>query len=223
MPVLVAYEESGKVTAALRAVGIEAYSNDLLPTRGNPAWHIQGNAMEVIFSRIWDGIIAHPVCTYMSNSGAKHLYKGMKKENGICPVRWKKMEDSALEFHHVLNKAPAKYIVVENPIMHCYAKNIVGVRQSQIIQPWQFGHEEMKATCLWLVNLPPLQHSNVVGPPIMQQGACEVGEGSPLPSWASASTDSLRNISGNRGRFRCAIWAVFQRGKKPLINCHLNV
>jgi hypothetical protein len=172
MAVLVAYEESGKVTAALRAQGIEAFSNDLEDTRGNPDWHIKGDAMEVIFSRQWDGIIAHPVCTRMTNSSNKHLYMGMNKENGVNHVRWAQMEKDANEFAYIYKNAPTACLVMENPIMHCHAREIILDRTGlskdsayQVIQPWMFGHEEIKATCLWPKGLPFLKPTKIVGPP----------------------------------------------------------
>lgn len=166
LPVLVAYEESGIVTAALRSYGIEAYSNDIAPTRGNPKWHIQGDAMEVIFSRRWAALIAHPVCTYMANSGAKHLYVAFDPAKGKNEPRWRKLRKSAREFKRIIEEAPAEYVVAENPIMLGYAQKIIGRGPDQIVQPWQFGHEEMKATCFWRRgDLPDLWYTDIVGPP----------------------------------------------------------
>jgi len=162
-PVLVAYEESGIITSALRDRGIEAYSNDIQDTRGNPDWHIKGDAMEVIFSREWGGIICHKVCTYLANSGAKHLYNDCKKENGINLERWEKMLFDAKEFRYVLDNAPTKFLAMENPIIHCHAKAIIGP-QTQCVQPWWFGTKEIKATCWWLRGLPSLVKTNDVGP-----------------------------------------------------------
>jgi len=125
--------------------------------------HITADAL-VVIDDDWDMIIAHPVCTYLSNSGAKHLYRGMNKKNGINPVRWKNMEYAARFFKKFLD-APAKKKAVENPIIHGHAKALIGRGPSQIIQPWWFGHKEMKATGLWLDGLPPLVHTNNVGPP----------------------------------------------------------
>lgn len=165
LPVLVAYEESGKVTAALRARGVEAFSNDLLETRGNPDWHIRGDALDVIYSRKWGGIIAHPVCTNMANSGSKHLYMHGQKANGKNMARWAKMTRDAHEFRFLIDMAPTDLLVIENPIMHEHAKAIVGRDQDQVVQPWWFGHQEMKATCLWQKNLPLLRATEIVGPP----------------------------------------------------------
>jgi hypothetical protein len=100
----------------------------------------------------WDMMIAHPPCTYLANSGVSWLHKD--------PSRWDKLDDGAA-FFRLLWEAPIGRIAIENPIMHKYAKERTGAgRQSQIVQPWMFGHTESKATCLWLKNLPPLRETN---------------------------------------------------------------
>lgn len=105
-------------------------------------------------------MIAHPPCTYMANSGAKHLYLDCKKENGRDEERWRLMYE-AVDFFLKLWHSPIPRIAIENPIMLGHAKKLIG-EQSQIIQPWMFGHGETKATCLWLKNLPLLKPTNVV-------------------------------------------------------------
>lgn len=159
MRVLVACEFSGIVRDAFIASGHDAMSCDLLPTeRLGP--HYQGDVLDIIDDG-WDLMVAHPPCTYLANSSAKHLYLGMKKENGRNEERWQKMREGA-EFFKALLNANIPKIAVENPIMLGHAKEIVGCEQSQVIQPWQFGHPETKATCLWLKNLPPLNPTNIV-------------------------------------------------------------
>lgn len=169
MKVLVACEESQEVCKAFRERGHEAFSCDLLPcSGGHPEWHIQGDVIEIIDSgdkRIplqdgseidiqqWDLMIAHPPCTRLCNSGVCWL----EKRN-----LWEEMREGAWFFKKLLESNIPK-IAVENPIMHKYAIEIIGRRQDQVIQPWQFGHGETKATCLWLVNLPKLEPSNIVG------------------------------------------------------------
>jgi hypothetical protein len=102
----------------------------------------------------WDLLIAHPPCTYLTNSGVTWLHKD--------PSRWEKLDDAATFFRNLLD-APVPRIAVENPIMHNYGKErIGGVKQTQVVQPWMFGHMEQKATCLWLKNLPPLVPTNNV-------------------------------------------------------------
>jgi hypothetical protein len=157
MNVLIACEESQQVCKAFRRRGHEAYSNDLLPcSGGHPEWHLQMDAREAVFLKEWDLVIAHPTCTRLCNSGVLRLYVGGKKENGIDPVKWEEMESAAAFFKFFLDLDVAK-VAVENPVMHGYAKQRIGMDQSQIIQPHQFGEDASKATCLWLKNLPPLQ------------------------------------------------------------------
>lgn len=160
--VLIACERSGVVRTAFRALGHDAWSNDLVPADDGSPFHIQGDAIHAAYSGKWDIIIAHPECTYLANSGAKHLYAGMKAENGPEPDRWARM-GAAAQFFLLLLNAPAPMVCVENPVMLGHPKRLFGIPDpSQMIQPWQFGHGETKATCLWLRGLPLLQPSDVV-------------------------------------------------------------
>jgi len=148
MKVLVACEYSATVRDAFRALGHDAWSCDLLPTDGDPLYHVQGDALELAHRGDWDLMIAHPPCTYMTNAGVHWLHKD--------PTRWAKLDEGAA-FFKALWDAPIERIAIENPVMHKYAKErIGGMQQAQTIQPYQFGHLEQKATCLWLKNLPPL-------------------------------------------------------------------
>ena len=162
MKILVACEREGKVRDALIAKGHNAWSCDLHPT-ARPGPHIQDNVLNHLDDG-WDGLIAFPVCRYLCNSGVKHLYLGMKKVNGRDPVRWEKMRRGA-RFFKVFLDADIPMRAVENPVMHGHAKSLDIGQQTQLIQPWQHGHREMKATCLWLVGLPKLEPTNIVGPP----------------------------------------------------------
>jgi hypothetical protein len=161
--VLVACERSGVVRRAFRARGHEAWSCDLEPADDGSEYHIQGDALRVAYHFMpWDLLIAHPECTYLANSGAKHLYAGMKAENGPNPDRWAHMGAAAAFFKAMLD-APVYMVAVENPIMLGHPKRLFGIPDpTQIIQPWQFGHGETKATGLWLKNLPPLRPTNIV-------------------------------------------------------------
>jgi len=152
MKVLIACEFSQVVTKAFRAKGHEAYSCDILPTEGNPDWHIQDDALKHLNDG-WDMMIAHDPCTYQCNSGVCWL-----KNN---PVRWEKLRESC-EFTVKLLNAPIEKICRENPIPHKYTLQLIGRKYDQIIQPYQFGHPERKATCLWLENLDELQPTNNV-------------------------------------------------------------
>lgn len=151
MRVLIACEYSGKVRDAFIAKGHQAISCDLLPTdKAGP--HYQGDVFDIINDG-WDLMIAHPPCTYLCNSGVSWLHKD--------PERFGKMESGANFFHRLLVSNIPR-IAIENPIMHGHARKIIRRSPSQIIQPWQFGHGETKATCLWLKNLPPLKPTKVV-------------------------------------------------------------
>ena len=148
MKVLVACEYSGAVRDAFRARGHDAVSCDLLPTDVDGP-HIQGDALEAIAAFKPDLLIAHPPCTYHTHAGVSWLHKD--------PARWAMLDEGAAFFKAMLD-APVARIAVENPIMHKYAKERIGhVRQSQTIQPYEFGHMESKATCLWLKGLPRLK------------------------------------------------------------------
>jgi hypothetical protein len=157
MRVLVACEYSGTVRDAFIKKGHDAVSCDLIPT-DSPGPHYQGDVFDIINDG-WDLMIAHPPCTYLTNSGVSWLYK----QEG----RWKDLIDGAV-FFRKLHEANIPKIAIENPIMHKYAKQIVGVDQSQVIQPWMFGHMEQKATCLWLKNLPLLVPTNDVKEEMMK-------------------------------------------------------
>jgi site-specific DNA-cytosine methylase len=147
MRVLVACEYSATVRDAFRAKGFDAWSCDLLPTEGDPRWHYEHDALEIAHGEPWDLMIAHPPCTHLAVSGAR-WFKDKQVEQA-----------EALEFVRALLDAPIPHIALENPV------SIISSRirkPDQVIQPWQFGHGETKATCLWLKNLPKLQPTNVV-------------------------------------------------------------
>lgn len=155
MRILVACEYSGRVRNAFAKLGHDAWSCDLLESEmsGN---HYQGNVFDIINDG-WDMMVAHPPCTYLCNSGVRWLGKPDNRDL----TRWKLMEEAALFFKTLVNSNIEK-IAVENPIIHGHAKSIIGRGQDQLIQPWQFGHGEIKATCLWLKNLPHLKPTNIV-------------------------------------------------------------
>lgn len=145
MRVLVGCEVTQRVAGALREHGHEAYSCDVLPTEGNRAWHIQGDVLCYLKDG-WDMMIAFPPCTYLCNSGVRWLHER--------PERWGLLQD-AISFFNTLLTAPIPKVAVENPIQHKYAREKIR-KPDQIIQPYHFGDMESKATCLWLVRLPPL-------------------------------------------------------------------
>ncbi len=145
MRVLVACEFSGTVRRAFRELGHQAWSCDLLPAEdGGP--HIQGDVRQVLTSD-WDLMIAHPPCTHLAVSGARHFHR-------------KQVEQAeALEFVRTLMDAPIPRIALENPVSVISSRIR---RPDQIIQPYQFGHPESKKTCLWLKGLNPLQPTAVM-------------------------------------------------------------
>jgi site-specific DNA-cytosine methylase len=148
MKVLVACEYSGRVREAFRKLGHDAWSCDLLESEDNSQYHLQKDVFEVI-NQGWDLMIAHPPCTHLAVSGARHFAE--KQKSGV--------QQEALEFVQKLMDASINHIALENPI------SIISSRirkPDQIIQPWMFGHGETKATCLWLKNLPLLNATNVV-------------------------------------------------------------
>jgi len=151
MRVLVACEFSGRVRDAFRARGHDAWSCDTIGT-ANSTYHIQDDVLNHL-RQDWDLMIAHPPCTYLCNSGVRWL-----KSN---EDRWQHMKNAAFFFRQLLECSIPK-ICVENPIPHRYAVKNIGRKYNQIIQPWQFGHGETKATCLWLKNLPKLKPTNIV-------------------------------------------------------------
>jgi hypothetical protein len=153
--VLVACEFSGIVRDAFLAIGIEAYSCDILEGEPPSPFHIVGDVTELLKQQ-WDLIIAHPPCTYLCNSGVRWL--------STDPTRWDKLKEGAEFFSRFLNLEHVYRVCIENPIMHKHAKAMTGIynRKPQIIQPWMFGHGETKATCLWLKNLPELMPTDVV-------------------------------------------------------------
>jgi hypothetical protein len=145
MRVLIGCEYSGTVRDAFKAKGHYAMSCDLLPT-DSPGEHYQGDVMDVLNDG-WDLAIFHPPCTHLAVSGARWFKDKIAEQ------------EQALEFVRALMNAPIDRIALENPV------SIISSRirkPDQIIQPWMFGHGEVKATCLWLKNLPPLTPTNIV-------------------------------------------------------------
>lgn len=152
MKVLVACEYSGRVREAFRKLGHDAWSCDLLPPDDNSNFHFQCDVFKII-KNDFDLMIAHPPCTFLSNSGVRWLHKDEARQANM---------KKGAKFFKRLMQTPIERIAIENPIMHKYAVEIIGRRQDQVIQPWQFGHGETKATCLWLKNLPGLVPTKIV-------------------------------------------------------------
>jgi hypothetical protein len=147
-------ERSGRIRDAFLDRGFDAISCDIEPSdsdRGKSR-HYQGDILDLIGEE-WDLFIVHPTCRYLCNSGVRWLH--------TIPGRWQLMVQAAEFFRKCLG-ANAKRVCAENPIPHRYAMEIIKEKYSQIVQPWQYGHGETKATCLWLRNLPLLKPTNIV-------------------------------------------------------------
>lgn len=157
MKILVACEYSGTVRDAFNAMGHNAMSCDLLPTE-KPGNHYQGDVRDVLGDG-WDLMIAHPPCTYLSRAGWHWVNK---PDCATLPLKGRPRKAAAVEaakFFMILLLAPIPKIAVENPRPISHA-NLP--KESQVIHPWQHGHGETKATCLWLKNLPAIVPTNIV-------------------------------------------------------------
>jgi len=164
MKVLIACEYSGRVRDAFIAKGHDAMSCDLLDTEA-PGPHYKGDIRDVLDGK-WDLMVAHPPCTHLAVSGAKHFAK--KRESGV--------QQEALAFVRLLMAADIPRIAIENPV------SIISTeirKPDQIVQPYMFGHEATKTTCLWLKGLPHLTPTSLVG-----RGERHVTKsGKSLPKW----------------------------------------
>ena len=172
MKVLIACEESQAVCKAFREKGHEAYSCDILPcSGGHPEWHIQGDVLKQL-DKDWDMIIGFPPCTHLAVSGARHFAK--KIADG--------RQQQGIDFFMSLANADCPKIALENPVSIMATK---WRKPDQIIQPWQFGHEAQKTTCLWLKGLPKLKPTKVVG-----RGEFYITpKGQKMPKWLSDPVD----------------------------------
>lgn len=150
MRVLVACESSGRVREAFRKLGHDAWSCDLLAAEDQSDFHFEADLFVVLsHTKPWDLMIAHPPCTHLSSSGARHF--AAKRADG--------RQQEGVDFFLRVAGIPIAKMAIENPIG--IMSTIYGKPQ-QIIQPWMFGHGETKATCLWLKGLPALQATQVV-------------------------------------------------------------
>ena len=183
MRILVGCEESQAVTIELRKLGYEAYSCDILPcSGGRPEWHIKEDVLKVI-DRGWDMLIAFPPCTHLALSGSQHWPQ--KQKDGI--------QQKAIDFFMSLVKAPIEKICIENPIS---IMSTAYRKPDQIIQPWQFGHEAQKTTCLWLKNLNKLEPTNIVSKGEFIEFVTKKGVKKRQPKWYANTSPK------NRGQLR---------------------
>ena len=178
MRVLVACESSGVVRDAFRARGHFAMSCDLLSAE-RPGPHHQGDVRELL-DQEWDLLIAHPPCTYLSVSGMHWTTRGLRDP---------KLTEEALDFVRLFMDAPIKRIAIENPV------SIISSRirkPDQIIQPYQFGHDASKKTCLWLKNLPPLRPTSFVEPRVVNG----------RPRWDNQTDNGQNKLPPSKDRWR---------------------
>ena len=147
MKILIACEFSGTVRDAFAKLGHDAWSCDLEPSE-TPGQHYQGDVMDIIADG-WDLMIAHPPCTHLAVSGARHFEQ--KRKDG--------RQQQGIDFFMQIINAPIARMAVENPVG---IMSTMYRKPDQIIQPWEYGHEATKSTCLWLKGLPLLKPTNIV-------------------------------------------------------------
>ena len=183
MKILVACEYSGRVRDAFRAKGHDAWSCDLLPCDADPRWHIQGDVLPLLMQG-WDLMVAHPPCTYLCSSG---LHYNLKRPGRAA------LTEEALKFVQKLWDAPITRIAIENPI-GCISTRMA--KPSQIIQPYQFGHDASKFTCLWLKNLPTLKPTALIAPKLM------VYRGREVKRWGNQTPHGSNNLPPSKDRWK---------------------
>lgn len=192
MKVLIGCEESQAVCIEFRKLGIEAYSCDIQPcSGGNPEWHYQQDIFEVIESNNWDMMIAFPPCTHLAVSGAAWFEQ--KRKDG--------RQQDGIDFFLKLANVDIERIAIENPvgIMSNHFR-----KPDQVIQPYYFGDEAQKTTCIWLKNLPPLYHNNM--PNLFDNRVTHVGQGE-MMTYIEKKTGKVKKMakwyndarSGNHG------------------------
>ena len=186
--ILVACEESQATTKAFRELGFEAFSCDLLPcSGGHPEWHFQQDVFRVIEDHHWDLMVAHPPCTFLASSGVQWLSHPDdvdlpfedRRPHPKYPQRRQDMLDS-VAFVHALYNSNIKHVAIENPIGLLSSR---WKKPDQIVQPWMFGDEAKKSTCLWLKSLPKLTETNIVGTGKQFEWVDKKGNKKSQPMW----------------------------------------
>jgi hypothetical protein len=211
--ILIACEESQTVCKSFRKLGFNAFSCDILDSSGgHPEWHFKEDVFEVIknnggqlengekhfLNSKWDMMVAHPPCTFLSVSGAKWFYHPEDKSLPVeqrrphpkFPNRVKDRDDAA-EFFLKLYNSDIDYIAVENPIGYM---NTHFRKPDQIVQPYHFGDEASKSTCLWLKNIPKLKPTNLVD----KGEFIEFGSGRRIPKWYSDGLTKTKSADERR-------------------------
>jgi hypothetical protein len=163
--VLIACERSGVVRRAFEARGHDAWSCDIHPADDGSNRHITGDVRHHLDDG-WDMLaVMHPPCTILCNSGVKHLYNGGRKENGRNEARWAELEEAAAFYRHLRDAKQIPRRVAENPVMHRYAIQLTRRGRTQFVHPYFFGEPYFKNTGLELINLPPLEPTDMLKPP----------------------------------------------------------
>lgn len=201
MKILVACEESQAVTKELRLLGHEAFSCDILPCGGqNPEWHIEGDVIPEL-EKEWDMIIGFPPCTHLAVSGARHFAK--KIADG--------RQQQGIDLFMAIANAKCEKIAIENPVGIMSSK---WRKPDQVIQPWQFGDEAQKTTCIWLKGLPLLTPTKIVG-----KGEFYVApSGKKLPKWYNHNTNNKADRQKSRSvTFDGIAKAMADQWTKPFI------
>lgn len=176
MRVLLACEESQSVCIEFRKLGHEAFSCDIQEcSGGHPEWHIQGDVLEQL-NKGWDMMIAFPPCTHLAVSGAAHFEK--KRQDG--------RQQEGIDFFMQMVNAPINRIAIENPIG---IMSKIYRKPDQVIQPYYFGDEFQKTTCLWLKNLPKLFHNSA--PNLFNDPITHVGKGE-FFEWTDKKTGKIK-------------------------------
>ena len=173
--IIVACEESQTVCKAFRELGHEAFSCDILPcSGGHPEWHFNEDIFKVLNREPkFDLMVAHPPCTYLTVTGNRWFNEDKYGEKAI---KRKKDRVEAIQFFKMLSEVDIKYLAIENPV------GIMSTewrKPDQIVQPWMFGDEAQKTTCLWLKNLPLLKPTNIVG----KGEIIKFSSGKSMPKW----------------------------------------
>ena len=185
MKVLVACEYSGTVRDAFIRAGHDAMSCDLLPS-DSAGPHYQGDVRDII-NNGWDLMVAHPPCQYLSASGMHWTKRGLRDPQ---------LTEDALDFVQLLMEAPIGRIAIENPVGAISSRLR---RPDQIIQPWQFGHDASKTTCLWLIGLPKLESTGIVEPRLVNG----------RPRWGNQTSGGHNKLgpSADRWKIRSATYS----------------
>lgn len=191
MRILIGCEESQAVCSAFRERGHDAYSCDIQPCSGiYPQYHYQRDIFDVI-NEGWDMLIGHPPCTYLTVTANKWLKDQPERVSGkLVGEKRRQAREGAIDFFMKLWEAPIPKICLENPVGAINSR----LRPNQIIQPYYFGDEAQKTTCLWLKNLPPLFHARQVD--LFNQDVTHVGKGemvvfksgNVMPKWYAENT-----------------------------------